>query len=320
LIEDAIAPRVNFRAFIVTAASKHAVFGVHHRNFKNVHTSMNYLALALHRSGSAARVVALRPLRADVDEALRLALRRSGPLSAQAMIASVFLSRTAPVTHVAPSSVGGASGGRGLFASVMCDIGDVISIYPGALHETEEAYNVDGSYTLARADGIVIDAEAVAPAPALAALLARRTVWANGHMAQHGIPNATYQFCNFEVNDALPYSRVAGGSRNDLPRWLGKWSKPSPPEVPGAVLIALGKLQVGDEIFCDYRFSSLEAKPAWARRVPPSAEWTAHEEACAAAGIACAKRPCMVDERWLEEVSAADDARAARAQTTPTRG
>jgi hypothetical protein len=198
-------------------------------------------------------------------------------------------------------------------------IGDIISIYPGRLYETEEAFEQEGPYSLARADGIVIDAEADATAPALALLLAEKTVWAHGHMAQHGIPNCTYSSCDFEPHEALPYSRAAG-SRYDLLGWLGSWSMPAlpPPAVPGAVLVALKHMAVGDEIFCDYRFAALGAKPAWAQRVPPSAEWTAHEEACAAAGIVCAKRPYNVDERWQEEVSAADDARAARAQTCPS--
>ena len=110
----------------------------------------------------------------------------------------------------------------------------------------------------------------------------------------------------------MPYSYAPYGSRSApvyddfLPFQFTLKSENPPSLIPGVVLIAHQKIEDGDEIFCNYRFSPFKVKPSWADFVLPSTEWDIYEEMCRYVKISSVnveKRPENVDMRWKEEVN-----------------
>jgi hypothetical protein len=285
-------------------------------SFSRLLTSLSPLA-AYRRSGAAQRLLALSPPRASFDSVLQLA---GGSLSASLYLSHVFASKIAPPTHIELSTV--LNSGRGLFASQSIAIGSVISIYPGLIYdglggdEAAALPDENGSYSLARSDGIVIDAQCYSPLLILDQLLQKRSNWGHGHMAQHSSkPNTSYVSCDLSPCDALPYIFAPHGSRSapihdDDFSFLFTTAQdessplPSQASIPGAILVATKQINKGDEIFCNYRFSPFgKMKPSWAEFVLPSSEWDTYEGICESVGVSnVIKRPCNIDVLWNEEI------------------
>jgi len=295
------------------------------------------------RRAAALRLASLSPPRAAVFAALQAAAARAAaaPPPARAwgaaacaptaaLVLAALRARAPAPLRVAPSARGP---GRGVFAARALALGELLALFGGVVHGAggDEAPDGaggagpppppprDSAYAFARGDGVVVDAAALAPPAALAAVLARATPWATAHMAQHGArPDAVLMPVDLAFEPAsaaaLPYEFAGAppgaGACPPGGGWpaLGAWAAP---RVPGAVLLALRDVRAGEEVVIDYAFDALGEVPAWLELVAPSTKWEAHEAACAAAGTRAPPRPPAADARFADAVGAAADARAA---------
>ena len=153
---------------------------------------------------------------------------------------------------------------------------------------------------------------------ALMRLLDEKTPWAVAHMTQHGeSPSATFMPVDFDFNssvshrlpyefvDAPPESRACPPGGAGLPAWASR-------SVPGAALIATRAMRANSEIFVDYSFDPLSDIPSWMKRVKPSVEWDAYDEACARASLRAEVRPVDVDTKWEHAMKRGGELRASR--------
>jgi hypothetical protein len=294
----------------------------------------------LERRALSKRIAKLSPNRSAVFIALQAcgarndgeAAPRTGIFDRPCQRTADYLSRILVANEparlfVGPSTVGG---GLGVFTSVELSIGSVCAFYPGTIYgsSADEASDgggssalpsmipLDSSYVLARPDGHVIDAGALASPLALIRLHEEKTPWAVAHMTQHGEnPSAIFMPVDFDFNDSvaqrLPYefvdappeSRICPPGGAGLPLWASR-------SVPGAAMIATRAMPANSEIFVDYSFDPLSDVPLWMKRVKPSTEWDAYDAACARAHLRAEVRPTDVDEKWELEMKIGEDMRA----------